>query len=39
MSMNSLLQHTCTEVFGSTGFGNSGFLGRTDIASIPEILN
>ena len=26
-----------TEVFGSTGFGNNGFSGVTDILAIPEL--
>ena len=26
-----------TEVFGSTGFGNNGFSGITDILAIPKL--
>ena len=26
-----------TEVFGSTGFGNNGFSGVTDILAIPKL--
>ena len=28
---------TITEDFGSTGFGNTGFSGVTDIAAIPKL--
>ena len=28
---------TSTEVFGSTGFGNNGFSGITDILAIPKL--
>ena len=29
--------HVYTEVFGSTGFGNNGFSGITDILTIPKL--